>query len=65
MSVATRRSNATGRSDGPLYNGDRRTQAEFHRLYESAPDDARFELVEAWFTWLRRCAASTPCITQT
>jgi Uma2 family endonuclease len=45
VSIATRRSDPTGRPDGPLYNGDRRTQAEFHRLYETAPDDARFELV--------------------
>jgi Uma2 family endonuclease len=45
VSIATRRPDATGRPDGPLYNGDRRTQAEFHRLYETAPDDVRFELV--------------------
>jgi Uma2 family endonuclease len=45
VSIATRRPDATGRPDGPLHNGDRRTQAEFHRLYESAPDDVRFELV--------------------
>lgn len=28
-----------------LFNGDRLTQAEFHRRYEAQPDDARFELI--------------------
>jgi Uma2 family endonuclease len=45
VSIATRRPDGTRHPDGPLYNGDRLTQAEFHRLYENAPDDTRFELV--------------------
>ena len=29
----------------PLHNGDRLTQAEFHRRYEAYPEDVKFELV--------------------
>src|SRR5437870_6048326 len=29
----------------PLQNGDRLTQAEFHRRYEACPGDAKFELI--------------------
>jgi Uma2 family endonuclease len=29
----------------PLYNGDRLTQAEFHRRYEAYPEDVKFELI--------------------
>jgi Uma2 family endonuclease len=29
----------------PLVNGDRLTQAEFHRRYEAYPEDVRFELI--------------------
>jgi hypothetical protein len=29
----------------PLYNGDRMSQAEFHRRYEAYPDDVKIELV--------------------
>jgi Uma2 family endonuclease len=28
-----------------LYNGDRMTQAEFHRRYEAYPEDVKFELI--------------------
>jgi hypothetical protein len=30
---------------GRLHNGDRMTQAEFHRLYQQYPEDKKFELV--------------------
>lgn len=33
-------------SPPPLYNGDRLTQAEFHRRYEARPDDTKFELIQ-------------------
>jgi hypothetical protein len=33
-------------SPPPLYNGDRLTQAEFHRRYEAHPDDTKFELIQ-------------------
>jgi hypothetical protein len=29
----------------PLHNGDRLTQAEFHRRYEAYPEDVKFELI--------------------
>ncbi len=29
----------------PLHNGDRLTQAEFHRRYEQYPEDVKFELI--------------------
>jgi Uma2 family endonuclease len=29
----------------PLYSGDRMTQKEFHRRYESRPDEGKFELI--------------------
>jgi Uma2 family endonuclease len=29
----------------PLMNGDRMTQAEFHRAYEAYPEDTKFELI--------------------
>jgi hypothetical protein len=29
----------------PLFNGDRLTQAEFHRRYEAYPEDVKFELI--------------------
>lgn len=41
-SVRRRRS----REIPPLHNGDRLTQAGFHRRYEACPEDARFELIE-------------------
>jgi len=30
----------------PLHNGDRLTQAEFHRRYQSAPEKVKAELIE-------------------
>jgi Uma2 family endonuclease len=29
----------------PLHNGDRMTQAEFHRSYQACPEDQKFELI--------------------
>ncbi|HVC94427.1 MAG TPA: Uma2 family endonuclease [Pirellulales bacterium] len=36
---------ATVSSVPSLHNGDRLTQAEFHRRYERCPEDVKFELI--------------------
>jgi Uma2 family endonuclease len=36
---------ANGAAIPPLYNGDRLTQAEFHRRYEAMPEDVKAELI--------------------
>jgi len=46
MSTATRQTGKAATQNGlSLYNGDRMTQAEFHRRYQAYPDDVKFELV--------------------
>jgi hypothetical protein len=37
---------ANGAAIPPLYNGDRLTQAEFHRRYEAMPENVKAELIE-------------------
>jgi hypothetical protein len=44
-SVVRRISAGKARSRPPLQNGDRLTQAEFHRPYKAHPDDVKFELI--------------------
>ena len=47
MSTASRRTTKTLPLERPLLeNGDRMTQAEFHRRYETYPDDVKIELIE-------------------
>src|SRR5579859_658476 len=47
VSTASRRTKKTLPPPTPLLeNGDRMTQPEFHRRYESYPEDAKVELVE-------------------
>ncbi len=49
MSTAARRTTRTtlptDAAVPPLYNGDRLTQAEFHRRYEAMPEDFKAELI--------------------
>jgi Uma2 family endonuclease len=46
MSIASKRRKRSGTAlPPPLHNGDRLTQAEFHRRYEAYPEDVKFELV--------------------
>ena len=49
MRTSRRRTTAAPAANGapvpPLYNGDRLTQAEFHRRYEAMPEDVKAELV--------------------
>src|SRR6516162_622205 len=43
--LLTPRRRGLAEKDVELFNGDRLTQAEFHRRYECQPDEARFELI--------------------
>lgn len=46
MSTMTPRRPSSGRNGVPLLaNGDRMSQAEFHRRYAACPDDTKYELV--------------------
>src|SRR5437588_9739002 len=45
MSTVSPRRPAPGGSKPLLVNGDRMTQAEFHRRYEAYDEDVKFELV--------------------
>jgi Uma2 family endonuclease len=45
MSTIPKRQRSGTATLPPLHNGDRLTQAEFHRRYEAYPDDVKFELV--------------------
>ncbi|HEY2253742.1 MAG TPA: hypothetical protein VGH74_21860 [Planctomycetaceae bacterium] len=44
-SVTTARRQRPVKEALELFNGDRLSQAEFHRRYEAQPDDVRFELI--------------------
>jgi hypothetical protein len=43
--ISPRRTTPPSADVPPLVNGDRMTQAEFHRRYEAYPEDEKFELV--------------------
>jgi Uma2 family endonuclease len=45
MRAAERRTQPTEQPVPPLYNGDRLTQAEFHRRYEASPPGFKAELI--------------------
>lgn len=45
VSTISARSQRSPGDGTPLCNGDRFTQPEFHRLYETCPENSRFELI--------------------